>query len=611
MKKEDMNIVIVGHVDHGKSTLMGRLLADTDSLPEGKLEQVRETCRRNAKPFEYAFLLDALKDEQSQGITIDTARCFFKTEKRDYIVFDAPGHIEFLKNMVTGASRAQAALLMIDAREGVRENSRRHAYMLSMLGIRQIAVVINKMDLVDYREEVYEEVKEKYLAFLRRLGIEPAFVLPVSAFQGENIIRKSKKMPWYDGMCILQVLDAFVCAEDDSRQPFRMSVQDVYKFTENGDDRRIVAGTVQTGTIRPGQEAVFYPSGKRSHVNSIESFHTEPIREGTPGMAVGFTMKEQIYITRGEVMALVGEPPPKTASRMAANVFWLGRKDFVPGKSYYLKIGSEKVKAEVEQIKGVIDSSKLSFTDTKQAVERHEAAEVILKTHKPVAFDVVADCAGTSRFVIVDEYEIAGGGIITGALGDEERNVIWHNGKVSYEERCAVLKQRGLVVWFTGLSGSGKSTVASELEKMLNDAGKAAYVLDGDNIRCGINSDLGFSDEDRNENIRRIGEIAALFQDAGMITLVAFISPFRKMRQFAREKAGEGNFIEVYVNTDMETCMERDPKGLYKKKIDRFTGRDSSYEEPLNPDIVLDTVGYTPYECAKQVYDEICRRNYD
>lgn len=250
--KEDMNIVIVGHVDHGKSTLMGRLLADTGSLPEGKLEQVKETCRRNSKPFEYAFLLDALKDEQSQGITIDTARCFFKTEKRDYIILDAPGHIEFLKNMITGASRAEAALLMIDAKEGVQENSRRHAYMLSMLGIRQIAVVINKMDLVDYDEGVFERVKAEYLEFLKQINVTPKVVVPASSFMGENIIQQSDKMPWYDGMCILEVLDHFESEQAHEDQPFRMPVQDVYKFTRNGDDRRIVAGTIETGTIRAG-----------------------------------------------------------------------------------------------------------------------------------------------------------------------------------------------------------------------------------------------------------------------------------------------------------------------------------------------------------------------
>ena len=324
MKKEDMNIVIVGHVDHGKSTLMGRQLADTDSLPEGKLEQVKETCRRNSKPFEYAFLLDALKDEQAQGITIDTARCFFKTEKRDYIILDAPGHIEFLKNMITGASRAEAALLMIDAKEGVQENSRRHAYMLSMLGIRQIAVVINKMDLVDYDQKVYESVKKEYLEFLEKINITPKFVLPVSSFMGENIVKKSDKMPWYDGMCVLEVLDEFECEQPHEDQPFRMPVQDVYKFTRNGDDRRIVAGTIETGVIRPGQEVVFYPSGKRSHVKNIEVFNADPIEEGKPGMAIGFTMVEQIYIKRGELMSIADEKAPQTASRIAANIFWLG-----------------------------------------------------------------------------------------------------------------------------------------------------------------------------------------------------------------------------------------------------------------------------------------------
>lgn len=611
-KKEDMNIVIVGHVDHGKSTLMGRLLADTGALPEGKLGQVRETCRRNSKPFEYAFLLDALKDEQSQGITIDTARCFFKTKQRDYIILDAPGHIEFLKNMITGASRAEAALLMIDAKEGVQENSRRHAYMLSMLGIHQIAVVINKMDLVEYDEEVYERVKREYLEFLAKINITPRFVLPVSSFQGENIVKRSDKMPWYDGMCVLEVLDRFECEEDCENQPFRMPVQDVYKFTGNGDDRRIVAGTVETGTIRPGQEVVFYPSGKRSHVKSIEVFNASVPAEGRPGMAIGFTMAEQIYITRGEMMCIAGEQAPHTSSRIAANIFWLGRKALVPGKMYYLKIGAAKVKVELEAVKGVIDSSNLSSTEEETEVGRNEVAECIFRTDKAIAFDTVKDIAGTSRFVIVDNYEIAGGGIITAALKDDEQKpkpliLSGPEGKVSYGDRCRLLGQKGLVVWFTGLSGSGKSTIAVELERMLMQRGRACYLLDGDIIRRGINSDLGFSDGDRNENIRRIAEIAALFRDAGIITLVSFISPFRRMREFAREKAGAENFIEIYVSTDYEICKQRDPKGLYKKKIDNFTGKDSPYEKPLNPTLVLDTVTYSPEECAGTVLREIER----
>lgn len=528
--KEDMNIVIVGHVDHGKSTLMGRLLADTGSLPEGKLEQVKETCRRNSKPFEYAFLLDALKDEQSQGITIDTARCFFKTEKRDYIILDAPGHIEFLKNMITGASRAEAALLMIDAKEGVQENSRRHAYMLSMLGIRQIAVVINKMDLVDYDEKVFESVKAEYLEFLKQINITPKFVLPVSSFMGENIVKKSDKMPWYDGMCVLEVLDEFECEEDKADQPFRMPVQDVYKFTRNGDDRRIVAGTIETGSIRAGQEVVFYPSGKRSHIKNIEVFNADPIEVGLPNMAIGFTTVEQIYITRGELMSIEGEQAPKTASRIAANVFWLGKKDLVPGKVYFLKIGAEKVNMELESIKGVINSSNLSSTDSRQAVGRNEVAECILRTDKPIAFDLVEDIAGTSRFVIVDDYEIAGGGIITEALEDEEqairesamlRNYKWEASEIAVEDRIEHYAQRPTMVVLTGPENVGKKKMAKLLERELMNCGRYVYYLGMGSFLYGVGADTKRATiQDHTEQIRRFGETANLLLDAGMILVV-------------------------------------------------------------------------------------------
>lgn len=580
-KKEDMNIVIVGHVDHGKSTLMGRLLADTGSLLEGKLEQVKETCRRNSKPFEYAFLLDALKDEQSQGITIDTARCFFKTEKRDYIILDAPGHIEFLKNMITGASRAQAALLMIDAKEGVQENSRRHAYMLSMLGIQQIAVVINKMDLVDYSQEVYEKVKKEYLEFLKQINITPKFVLPVSSFQGDNIVKRSDKMPWYDGMCILEVLDAFECEEEHDKQPFRMPVQDVYKFTRNGDDRRIVAGTIETGTIRPGQEVIFYPSGKKSHIHKIESFNTDPIQEGKPGMAIGFTMKEQIYITRGEMMAIAGEPQPKTASRISANIFWLGKKDFVPGRLYFLKIGGEKVRVEVEEVKGVIDSSNLSSTDTKQAVEKHEVAEVILKTDKPIAFDTVRESAGTSRFVIVDNYEIAGGGIITEALEDEEsdirssamlRNYKWETGEISLESRIEHYAQRPELIVLTGEKNTGKKDLAKALEKSLLDSGRYVYYMGIVSYLYGVGADTkSGGDEDHKEQIRRFAEVANLMLDAGMILIVTatrLTESDRKIMKAVIQKEMDIFWIGDEVSTDIKMDMRlKDSEFDYEKNI--------------------------------------------
>lgn len=572
-KKEDMNIVIVGHVDHGKSTLMGRLLADTDSLPEGKLEQVKETCRRNSKPFEYAFLLDALKDEQSQGITIDTARCFFKTEKRDYIILDAPGHIEFLKNMITGASRAEAALLMIDAKEGVQENSRRHAYMLSMLGIRQIAVVINKMDLVDYDEKVFESVKAEYLEFLKEINITPKFVLPVSSFMGENIVKKSDKMPWYDGMCVLEVLDEFECEEDHANQPFRMPVQDVYKFTRNGDDRRIVAGTIETGTIRAGQEVVFYPSGKRSHIKNIEVFNADPIEVGVPNMAIGFTTVEQIYITRGELMTIAGEQPPKTASRIAANIFWLGKKDLVPGKVYFLKIGAEKVKMELEKVKGVINSSNLSSTDEKQAVGRNEVAECILRTDKPIAFDLVEDIAGTSRFVIVDEYEIAGGGIITEALEDEEqelrestmlRNYKWATSDISVEERIEHYAQKPTMVLVTGPAQVGKKKLAKLLEMELMKRGRFVYYLGMGSFLYGVGADTKKATvQDHTEQIRRFGETANLLLDAGMILVVSATGLTQsdyKIMKTVIEREFEIVWVGDELTTDISPDMQLPPK---------------------------------------------------
>lgn len=582
MKKEDMNIVIVGHVDHGKSTLMGRLLADTDSLPEGKLEQVKETCRRNSKPFEYAFLLDALKDEQSQGITIDTARCFFKTDKRDYIILDAPGHIEFLKNMITGASRAEAALLMIDAKEGVQENSRRHAYMLSMLGIHQIAVVINKMDLVDYDQEVFESVKEEYLEFLKKINITPKFVLPVSSFMGENIVKKSDKMPWYDGMCVLEVLDAFECEEDKDKQPFRMPVQDVYKFTRNGDDRRIIAGTIETGTIRAGQEVIFYPSGKRSHIKNIEVFNADPIEEGKPAMAIGFTMVEQIYITRGELMSIAGEKAPQTGSRIAANIFWLGKKDFVPGKVYYLKIGAEKVKMELECVKGVINSSNLSSTEEKNAVGRNEVAECILRTDKPIAFDLVSDIAGTSRFVIVDDYEIAGGGIITATLEDEEkelregtmlRNLKWEVSDVTVEERVEHYAQKPNLIVLTGPEGTGKKKLAKLLERELMNTGRYVYYMGIGSYLYGVGADTKkASVQDHTEQIRRFAEVANLMLDAGMI-LVVTATDLTKSDYKILKTIVEGEFEIVWVGNEMTTDISPDLQLAdkdYEKSISRI-----------------------------------------
>jgi len=495
-----MNIVIAGHVDHGKSTVIGRLLADTDSLPDGKLEQVKATCARNSKPFEYAFLLDALKDEQSQGITIDAARVFFKTQKRDYIIIDAPGHIEFLKNMVTGASRAESALLVIDAAEGVQENSRRHGYMISMLGIRQIIVIVNKMDLVDYDEKVFRDIVNEYSEFLREIDAEALTFIPVSGMEGDGIAAMSSRMSWYDGMTVLEGLDSFQKEVVKQNKSFRMPVQDIYKFTNFGDSRRVVAGTVETGTLSAGDEVVFYPSGKRSRVRSIEGFNTDgPVSRVESGMAAAFTLEEQIYIRRGEIAVKEGEGIPEVSSRVRVNLFWLGRRPMVADKEYLFKCGTLKVPARIEEITRVIDASNLDAIETGTQINRHDVAECIFKLKRTSAFDRADLFEGTGRFVIVDDYEIAGGGIIREGLEDEyadirdkvfRRNYKWEKSFISPERRSSRYNQIPYMVLITGGKDTGKKRIAKSLEEALFNDGKYVYFLGIGNLLYGVDADI-------------------------------------------------------------------------------------------------------------------------
>lgn len=601
-RREDMNIVIVGHVDHGKSTIIGRLLADNNMLPEGKLEQIKEKCRRNSKPFEYAFLLDALKDEQSQGITIDAARVFFSTEKRNYIILDAPGHVEFLKNMVTGASRAEAALMVIDANEGIMENSKRHGYLLSMLGVKQISVLVNKMDIVSYSEKRFEEIKRSYGEFLREINVKPESFIPVSGTCGDNIVNPSREnMPWYTGKTVMEQLESFASAGTNSNLPLRLPVQDVYKFTADGDDRRIVAGTVETGILKNKTEVVFYPSGKRGRIKSIEAFN-QPLPEMVyAGIATGFTLEEQIYVKRGDMVSAADEKAPLVSDKIYANVFWLGKAPFSCGVKYYVKLGTAKLAARLESVKSVLDAVTLEKTH-KNEIARNEVGECIISFDRPQAFDTVENNPFTSRFVIVDNYEICGGGIITGAAGTSGGgNITPDSSLLTKDMRVLSRRQRGCVIWLTGLSGSGKSTISRQLELDLNTAGYAAYRLDGDNLRFGLNRDCDFSAEGRNENIRRAGEAAKLFADAGMIAICSFISPSKSMRKAVRDSVGD-DFIEIFVKAPIETCIERDPKGLYKKamngEITNFTGIDSAYEEPEAPEVKIDTEKLSPSEAA-------------
>jgi bifunctional enzyme CysN/CysC len=526
-QRETFNVVIVGHVDHGKSTVVGRLLADTGALPQGKLEAVRRECERTGKPFEYAFLLDALSDEQDQGITIDTARCFFKSAKRDYIIIDAPGHIEFLKNMISGAARAEAAVLVIDAKEGVRENSRRHGYILSMLGIRQVVVCVNKMDLVGYSQDHFKKIESEYRAFLEGIGaVSPRAFVPVAAVAGENLAIRGKATPWYDGPTLLELLDNLPKAPSKTEQPLRMPLQAVYKFTKHGDDRRIFAGRIEAGQVAVGDKVVFSPSNKLSTIHSIEAFHSAPRTSIEAGWSTGFTLAEEIYVTRGEVMSHV-ERPPLVSTRLRANLIWLGKKPFTSGRDYKLKLGTAAVPVQLHKINKVIDASQLDHRLDKSQVDRNDVADVVLEVRQPVAFDLTADCEATGRFVLVDGYDVAGGGIITAGVADDQRDLRaearvrdfnWVPGGVTPADRARRRGHRAALVMFVGKAGSGKQRYARALERALFDAGRSAYMLDGQNVLLGVDHDL-WVDAAQSELVRRFGEVVHLLLNAGLIVV--------------------------------------------------------------------------------------------
>lgn len=527
-----MNIVFVGHVDHGKSTVVGRMLADTHSLPDGKLEQVKENCARNSKPFEYAFLIDALKDEQSQGITIDSARVFFQTQKRKYIIIDAPGHIEFLKNMVTGAARADAALLIIDAREGVRENSKRHGYLLSMLGVKQIVVLINKMDLVDYSQELYDRIIEEYRRFLERLGVQAKAFIPVSGREGDMVAKRGHNMDWYEGNTVLETLDCFSVIQPKTELPLRMPVQDVYKFTNFGDDRRVIAGTIEAGRVRVGDEVVFYPSGKKSAVKSIERFNIPRRDEAFSGEAVGLTLTEQIYARRGDVVVRSREKTPCVSSRLRVNVFWLGRNPFVIGKRYTFKVGTARIGCRIDEITKLINAVDLETYAGAEQVGRHEAAEVVLRLEKAVAFDRSMDMEGLGRFVLVDDFQIGGGGIILEGLEDlyekfrDEafiRNYKWIKSDISREQRRERYDQNPAMIIITGEAGEKRKEFARALERKLFDDGRYVYYLGIGNVIHGVDADIQVQEGMRQEHLRRLAEVAHLMIDAGAILIVTAI----------------------------------------------------------------------------------------
>ncbi|HWL67485.1 MAG TPA: adenylyl-sulfate kinase [Geminicoccus sp.] len=602
---QKLAIVIVGSVDHGKSTLIGRLLHDTGSLPEGKFEALQAMSKKRGMPFEWAFALDAMQAERDQGITIDTARIRFATKKRDYIIIDAPGHREFLKNMVTGASAADAALLLVDAEEGVREQSRRHAYVLHLLGIRQVAVLVNKMDLVGYDAERFGKVAEAIRGNLNALDIEPTHIIPIAARDGDNLAAKSQRMLWYQGPAVVDVLDEFQPRARGIEAPLRLPVQDVYKF----DQRRIIAGRIESGRLEAGQQILFSPSGKVVKIASVEAWNVpEPPTSAVAGAAAGITLDEQIFVERGEVISHL-ENPPVLTNVFRGKLFWLSKKPLEVGRSYTLKLATVEAPVVVEKIEKVIDTTDLGERQMER-VERDEAAEVIFRSTRMLALDEYRSVPGTGRFVLVDDYLTVAAGLVSmEGYPDQRRqlavkatNVHAVGHAVTREARTLRNGHAGGVLWLTGLSGAGKSTLALALERELFAKGWHVYVLDGDNVRSGLNRDLGFGPEDRAENIRRIGEVAALFADAGFLVVTSFISPYRTDRQRARDAAGE-RFREIYVKASLEACEARDPKGLYRKArsgaISDFTGIQAPYEEPEHPDVIVETDRQSEAECIE------------
>jgi bifunctional enzyme CysN/CysC len=586
---DHLYLVVVGHVDHGKSTLIGRLLFDTQSVPDGKAERIEAACKAEGMEFEYAFLMDALLEEQAQNITMDTTRVPFRTPRRSFTIIDAPGHKEFLKNMITGAASADAAVLLVDAQEGLREQTRRHCFLLSLLGLRQIVVAVNKMDLVDYRPEVFERIRSELGEFLTKLGVEPAAFVPISAKNGEGLLKASSRMSWYKGPALLEVLEGFRAHPSASGGPLRLTVQDVYRF----DARRIVAGLVDSGRVSVGDPIEFMPGGKRSRVKSIENWpRSSPPFTGpvVSGQAVALTLEDELFVERGQIGCSPSDTPSE-ARTFTARVFWIHNEPLRSGELIPLKLGTQQAEARVLGIQRTLDAVTLETgTGTNGEVKVHEVAEIRLRVRKPIAFDAGGKFPALGRFVLMRGRRIGGGGVIDSVV--EEPNRTSEGAVVS---RSAILGHRGCILWMTGLSGSGKSTLATALEQRLLRSGILATVLDGDALRTGLSKNLGFTADDRSENLRRATELAIHLADAGVVVIAALISPFRSARAAAAERAKERGvpFAEVYVNAPLSVCEVRDPKDLYKKaragKIPQFTGIDSPYEAPINPDIEIKT----------------------
>jgi bifunctional enzyme CysN/CysC len=609
-QKSLLHFLTCGSVDDGKSTLIGRLLYDSKLVFEDHLFALEKDSRRHGttgEEVDLALLLDGLEAEREQGITIDVAYRFFTTERRKFIVADTPGHEQYTRNMATGASTSDLAVLLVDARHGIVTQTRRHAFIVSLLGIRHIVLAVNKIDLVDFSEAAYHKIAAEFAGLTSGFGFKTVAAIPMSARYGDNVTGRSARMDWYSGPTLLEHLETVDVEEDRTKLPFRMSVQWVNRPNL---DFRGFSGTIASGTVRPGDKLVVAKSGKDSTVTRIVTQDGDLEIAGA-GAAVTITLADEIDISRGDVLTEATNRP-EVADQFAAHLVWMADDHLYPGRPYLLKCGTRTVTATITEIKHKIDVNSFEHLAAKE-LKLNEVAVVNVSLNEPIAFDPYKTNRETGAFILIDRFSNAtvGAGMIDFGLR-RATNVHWQAVDVDRKTHAAQKGQKAAIVWFTGLSGSGKSTIANIVEKKLFAEGRHTFLLDGDNVRHGLNRDLGFTDADRVENIRRVAEVAKLMTDAGLIVLVSFISPFKAERQMARDLVADGEFIEVFVDTPLSVCEARDVKGLYAKarsgQLKHFTGIDSPYEQPENPELHLDTTSATSEELADKVVELLLKR---
>lgn len=608
--KSLLRFITCGSVDDGKSTLIGRLLYESKMIFEDQLTALEQDSKKvgtQGENIDFALLVDGLAAEREQGITIDVAYRFFATEHRKFIVADTPGHEQYTRNMATGASTADLAVLLIDARQGVLTQTKRHAFIASQLGVRHIVLAVNKMDLVDYSENVFNEIVEDFKAFAAQLDIPNLHAIPVSALVGDNVVDGSRFMPWYEGPSLLGYLEGVDVEAEETSLPFRMPVQ----WVNRPDlDFRGYAGRIAGGIIRPGDDIRVLPSGKQSKIARIVTMDSD-LDEAVSGQSVTLTLTDEIDISRGDVIATC-ETPPEISDQFDTTIIWLSEEPMLPGRSYRMKTSSRLVSATVNAPKHKTDVNTLQKLPAK-TLQLNEIGNCTLAVDRPIAFDSYAENRQTGSFILIDRMtnNTVGMGMINFPLR-RAANIHWQNLDINKAANAEQKGQNPAVLWFTGLSGSGKSTIANEVQRRLYATGRHSFILDGDNVRHGLNRDLGFTDADRVENIRRVAEVSKLMVEAGLISLVSFISPFRAERELARNLMEEGEFIEIFVNTPLSVAETRDPKGLYKKaragNLKNFTGIDSPYEAPENPEIEINTAEMSVEDAAERVINGLIER---